>query len=128
MSRRITAVFFSSLVLIAGCGGDDEPDSQTVKTDDNQAKSNARNLVSEVEVCYVENQDYSACEKPAGTQLPIGSKEGEVEVTKAATDGYTVVAHSKSGNTFTLAKSGSGTKRTCDAGGSEEGGCKDGRW
>jgi type IV pilus assembly protein PilA len=126
--RRTAAVVVASAVLIAGCGGDDEKDAESAKTDDAQAKSNARNLVSEVEVCYAENQDYSACENPAGTQLPIGSGEGQVEVHEASTTGYTVVAHSKSGNSFTLTKSESGTKRTCGAGGSEEGGCKDGRW
>ena len=124
----IAAVLVTSALLIAGCGGD-KADPQVVKGQDTQAKADARNMVSEVELCYVENQDYSSCRKPPGTKLPLGSAKGQVEVTKATADGYTIVAHSKSGNTFTIAKTGTGPlKRTCDAAGSEEGACKGGTW
>ena len=118
-----------SALLVAACGGEDKPDPQTVQKQDIQAKSDARNLASEIEVCFVENQTYSACKKPAGTELPLGSNTGQVEVKDASTTGYRIVAHSKSGNSFTLEKSASGgTKRTCETSGSHEGGCKAGRW
>ena len=129
MSRTAaTAVIVTSILLIAGCGGDGA-DPQAVKAQDAQARTDARNLVSEVELCYAENQDYSRCRKPPATKLPLGSGKGQVEVTKATTGGYTIVAHSKSGNSFTISRSGTGPlKRTCDAAGSKEGGCKGGTW
>jgi type IV pilus assembly protein PilA len=122
------AMFAATALAIAGCG-EDKPDPQAVKKQDAESKSDARNLVSELEVCFVDNQDYTACKKPPNTKLPLGDGKGQVEVSGATTDGYTVVAHSESGNSFTLKKSGSGAaKRTCDAAGSDEGGCKGGTW
>ena len=129
MRAIATAVLIASTLLLIACGGDDKPDTATLGKQDSEAKSNALNLVSELEVCFVENQDYSSCKKPPGTKLRLGTGKGQVEVKDASTSGYTVVARSKSGASFTLQKSGSGaTKRTCKAGGSEEGGCKGGRW
>ena len=98
-------------------GGADQQDAE--------AKANARNLVAEVETCFVDQQDYSMCKQPAGTKLPLGSGPGQVEVSAAATATYTVVAHSKSGTNFEVKKDDRGAvTRSCDKDG--QGGCKAG--
>ena len=130
-------------LAVAGCGGGDEKSSRekaytpptkssefqesggdAVKQDA-EAKANARNLVTEVETCFVDQQDYSACKEPADSKLPLGHDLGQVEVSEAGTATYTVVAHSESGTNFEVVKAESGIiKRTCDKDG--EGGCKAG--
>ena len=74
--------------------------------DDVQAMSNARNLVSQVESCYTDAQDYRSCTstgatpglKSTGLNIVDGmpANGGEVGVPNAASDSYTVVAKSKS--------------------------------
>jgi type IV pilus assembly protein PilA len=88
---------------------------QQKKGQDASAKSDARNMVSQVEACYANNQDYQSCTPVAGkidgsaTGLPTS-----VTVTASAADAYSVVATSKSGNKFTIAKDNTGaTTRTC---------------
>src|SRR3954451_20453637 len=138
------ALPISTLVLaLAGCGGDEKSNrdasykppatttaaaSRNAEQQDAEAKANARRLVSEVEVCFVDNAAYTGCEKPPGTKLPLGSGPGQVEVTKAATATYTAVAHSESGANFTIAKGSDGSvERSCDKPGA--GGCNgDGGW
>jgi hypothetical protein len=127
---RKTTLALAAAALLAGCGGDDEEaqDPATLERQDREARSAVRNLVSGVEACFVENQDYAMCKKPEGTEVQIGSGEGQAEVTKASTAGYTVVGHSKSGNTFTAEKSEGGLKRSCTDEGSKDGGCVNGKW
>ena len=89
---------------------------QRQKGQDASAKSDARNMVSQVESCYTDSQDYSQCTSPANTGLDVGANKGQVEVTNAATDTYTIVGHSKSSNNFTIAKGTDGAiTRTCTA-------------
>src|SRR5919112_3910957 len=63
---------------------------QQKKGQDSEAKSNARNLVSHIESCFAETQEYTTC-MPGGTNFPadsgltLGSAEGEV--TAATTTG-----------------------------------------
>ena len=109
---------------------------QQSKGQDADAKSNARNLVSQVESCFATSEDYTQCQTAAqlpNTGLSLGSGQGQVEVTAATapnttatppTDGsYTIVAHSKSGINYTIAKATTGvTSRTCSSAGN--GGCK----
>ena len=86
------------------------------------AKADARNLVSGVEACFVDQQTYTSCKKPAGISVPLGSGPGQVEVVKADTATYTIVAHSKSGTNFKIEKGASGAAtRSCDKPG--QGGC-----
>ena len=98
---------------------------QRAKGQDSSAKSDARNMVSQVESCFVETQDYTAAACKAATQ-------GGVTVTSvtpiSATGGYTIVSTSKSGNTFTLKHdSTTGDTRTCTATVSN-GGCSGSTW
>jgi type IV pilus assembly protein PilA len=104
---------------------------QQKKGQDADAKSNARNLVSQVEACYANQLDYTRCTISGGaiensaTGLPTGSSSGQVEITATATTTYTVVGHSKSGNNFTIDKqAGGATQRTCTTAAS--GGCPTG--
>src|SRR3954447_24471136 len=73
---------------------------QRSKGQDSSAKSDARNLVSQIESCYTDSQSYDSCTSTTqlgNTGLPVGAGLGSVTVS-ATTDAYTVVATSKSGN------------------------------
>jgi type IV pilus assembly protein PilA len=102
---------------------------QRSKAQDSSAKSDARNLVSQLESCYTDNNTYSGSGNggsclSGNTGLSIGTAQGQVEVTAATSNTYTVVGHSKSGGNFTISKAASGdVTRTC-AGGS----CSGGTW
>ncbi len=111
---------------------------QRAKGQDGEAKSSARNLVSHVESCYTQKQSYANCVDSAAlnpTGLDIGSGEGQVEASATGVgdnegQGYTIVGHSRSGNTFTIAKdpeSGT-TTRSCTSGGAGNGGCDGTSW
>ena len=102
---------------------------QRSKAQDSSAKSDARNLVSQLESCYTDNNTYSGSGNggsclSTNTGLSLGTAQGQVEVTAATSNTYTVVGHSKSGGNFTISKAASGdVTRTC-AGGS----CSGGTW
>ena len=113
---------------------------QQQKGQDGEAKSNARNLVTHVESCYAETQEYdaAACSAPANTGLNVTAAgtvpaAGAVAVTASADSTYTIVATSKSGNKFSIIKGADGvstrqcgpTMTTAGAGsGDVTGGCK----
>jgi len=106
---------------------------QRKKGQDSSAKSDARNLVSEIESCYTDAETYASCSNTSqltSTGLPLvtgtpGASSGSVGVSAATTDGYTIVAASKSGNTFSISKTGGGpVSRSC--GTANDGGCKTG--
>jgi type IV pilus assembly protein PilA len=106
---------------------------QKDKGDDADAKSNARNLVSQIEECYTPAEDYRSCDSQAelgNTGMAYGANPGEVEVTLAAKDTFTVTAVSKAvtgglNNTFTIERQPNGvTRRTCTG----AGGCNSGTW
>jgi type IV pilus assembly protein PilA len=101
---------------------------QRSKGQDSSAKSDARNMVSQVESCYSDAQNYGNCTNPANTGLAIGTDTGQVTVTAAATDTYKIVGHSKSGNFFTITKGTDGAvTRSCTA--ANSGSCLDtGTW
>ena len=124
---------------------------QQKKGQDASAKSNARNLVSHVESCFADSQDYTGCDTPTevpntglnfvastGGSLPA---DGEVAVTASAHtggDSYTIVSKSKSGNYFSISRStagvishscGTGMSATGTASGTTtDGSCKSGTW
>jgi type IV pilus assembly protein PilA len=92
---------------------------QRSKGQDSSAKSDARNMVSQVESCYTDAQDYQQCSAPTNTGLALGGLTGQVEMTGSGTDTYVIVGHSKSGNNFTITKNNTGTiSRSCTTGGS----------
>jgi type IV pilus assembly protein PilA len=102
---------------------------QRSKAQDSSAKSDARNLVSQLESCYTDNNTYSGTGNGSSclstnTGLTLGSAQGQVEVTAATSNSYTVVGHSKSGGDFTITKAANGTvTRTC-----ANGSCSGGTW
>jgi type IV pilus assembly protein PilA len=99
---------------------------QRQKGQDSDAKSNARNGVSQIEACYTEDNTYVGCNTPAVFEgLNYGSGSGEVDATVGANT-FTIVGHSRSGGNFTAFKDASGVvQRTC-TGGTK--GCNAGSW
>jgi type IV pilus assembly protein PilA len=102
---------------------------------DANAKHNARSLVGQVEACNAEKTDYTQCDSLAklsagGDQLGFvyGGAPGQAEVSSANNKGYDLVAHSTSGNNFTISRDNSGTvTRSCTTPG--DAGCqKTGTW
>ncbi len=83
---------------------------QQKKGQDSSAKSDARNLVTQVESCFADKQDYTACNENTATELGVnlgvdwGAAKGQASVTAAGTDSWTIKATSKSGNVFTIEK------------------------
>ncbi|MFL5895115.1 MAG: type IV pilin protein [Thermoleophilaceae bacterium] len=96
---------------------------QRSKGQDSSAKSDARNMVSQIESCYTDAQDYQLCDSTAEvtkTGLPFTDTKpppkGSVAVVASAADSYTVAAQSKSGNFFSIIHQTDGTtSRTCTA-------------
>jgi type IV pilus assembly protein PilA len=97
---------------------------QQKKGQDASAKSDARNAVSQIESCYTDTQDYTKCIAgageltQAGTGLDIVNSASpgrqQVGITGQSTTGYTIIAKSKSDNTFSIVKAAGGaTTRTC---------------
>ncbi len=77
---------------------------QRTRAQDASAKSNARNMVSEMKACYSTEQNYAPCQTQmteANTGLPVGAGVGQVSVTGNG-DTFTVVAKSRGNNTFTV--------------------------
>jgi prepilin-type N-terminal cleavage/methylation domain-containing protein len=109
------------------------------KGDDADAESNARNLVSKVELCYATNEDYTACDTLAklgnDVGVPYGTGAGEVSVIASTKLTYTVKATSRASSdganhTFSIVKAANGVaSRTCTAGNAnDQGACRSGVW
>ena len=100
-----------------------------VKAMDVEAKSNARNIISVVEACNANEDDYRSCEsddvpgiKDAG--IALGGGGGQVTVTSAERRSFTVVSLSRSGNIFRLSRTNGGAAvRTCTVVADDRGGC-----
>src|SRR3954451_3439040 len=112
---------------------------QRSKGQDSNAKSDARNLVSEVESCFTEKEAYSSCTASGTASLGTtglprtngapSSSSGSVGVGDANGDGFTIVAASKSGNTFSINHDTTGNvTRTCSTAGTSKGGCSTTTW
>jgi hypothetical protein len=120
MRLTLLVAVAAGLALAPGCGGgvDKGDDEQIVRSQDAQAMADARNLVSTVEACYVEQQTYEACstaEALGGSGLEFGSGAGQVEVANADQLTYEAVGHSESGTDFKIAKKAEGgATRSCD--------------
>jgi type IV pilus assembly protein PilA len=110
--------------------------SQRDKSQDANAKSDARNLVSQLESCFTDNETYtgntasgSSASSCLGTDtgLAIGPGAGKVDVTSATDTGFVVVATSRTGTRFSITKTtNSGViSRTCSG---TSGSCINGSW
>jgi type IV pilus assembly protein PilA len=114
--------------------------SQRSAANDADAKSNARNLASHVELCFAPEEDFRNCQTQAGLGsnlgVPFGAGDGQVRVTAATKLGYTIVARAARADengvvhTFTIERALNGaTSRSCTAShDNDNGGCKDGTW
>ncbi len=114
--------------------------SQRTLAIDAEAKSNARILSSQVELCFAPEEDFRKCqtESDIGQNLgiPYGPDDGEAQVTGATETSYTIVARSAKPDengvvhTFTIDRDLAGTTtRTCTASnGNDNGGCNSGSW
>src|SRR3954453_12779655 len=108
---------------------------QQKKGQDASAKSDARNLVSQIESCVTDtpsNTDYTACNTKAEIEaqgksglniVDAAPAKGQVGVTAAGDGSFTITAKSQSNNDFTITKDATtGTvSRACSGSG---GGCK----
>jgi type IV pilus assembly protein PilA len=100
---------------------------QRQKGQDADAKSNARNIVSHLESCFAGEQTYVGCDTSqdvTDSGIPRGGGNGQVSISGLGAGAYTVVGNSKSGNKFTIAKSGGTVSRSCTTVG--KGGCPSG--
>ncbi len=100
---------------------------QQKKSQDASAKSDARNLVSHVESCFADTQDYTLCDSSGelgSTGLTYGNSVGQVNVFSATPDSFAVAAYSRSGGVFAIGRvtGTSGYARDCLAHG--QGGCR----
>jgi type IV pilus assembly protein PilA len=88
---------------------------------DADAKTNARNLLTQVEACRTDRRDPQECDTATELQergLLLGTGPGEVEVTDATTETYVIRAHSRSGNEFRISLGADGqATRSCDTAG-----------
>ena len=107
---------------------------QQNKGDDANAKSNARNLASQVESCYTNTESYKNCVPDATTKkvggeetgLDIGTSKGQVTMTSTTDTDYVITAYSKSGTNFLITKTAGGASvRSCTV--DNTGGCKSGK-
>ena len=99
---------------------------QRAKGQDSAAKSNARNMVSQLESFYTEGDTYVGFTGD-GSGIEVGAGEGQVQLVDLQEDTFEILATSKSGNTFTISKAADGvTTRTCDdTAGTDKGGCNE---
>jgi type IV pilus assembly protein PilA len=96
---------------------------QREKGQDSSAKSDARNLVSHMESCFTTTETYVGCANSTEV-TQSGIDPADYTITENGVVGYTIVATSESGNTFTITKSNSGAARSCTG----DGGCNNGSW
>ena len=103
---------------------------QRAKSQDAAAKSDARNLVSQIESCYTTTNDYQNCEEGDTALDTEGIDMASSNVTSGAQRSYLIVSTSASGNTFTITKTnGAAPVRTCDtSAGTTKGGCNGTSW
>jgi type IV pilus assembly protein PilA len=109
---------------------------QQKKSDDAKAKSDARNLVSQVEACFQNGAGYVGCSAQlttVDTSLPIGNGPGQVRIVTETPTGYEITAISDaetagSHHTFTIVHNVGGVfAHTCTPAG--KGGCdENGSW
>jgi len=107
--------------------------TQRSKGQDAAAKSNVRNMVSQMEACFTEDDKYVGCQAALtsnNTNLDIGPGEGQVRIVSEGLDGYELEAISKAktagvSHRFRLVHTlGAADVKECDVDG--RGGCAPG--
>jgi prepilin-type N-terminal cleavage/methylation domain-containing protein len=114
--------------------------SQRSSAHDADAKSNARSLASQVELCFAPEEDFRKCQTESdigdNLGLPYGPGDGQVQVTATTEKTYTITARAAKPDengvvhTFSINRDlGGTTTRTCTASnGNDNGGCNSGTW
>jgi type IV pilus assembly protein PilA len=110
--------------------------SQRDRAYDASAKANVRNTMTHVEACFTKTDDFRQCKEatdlPSGIGIAFGPGAGQVEVNPDGATGYEVIAHSKTGTSYALAKAENTwiMTRSCTlgAGQNQSAGCKNGSW
>ena len=100
---------------------------QRQKGQDAEAKSNVRNLVSHMESCFTTAETYVGCDAAQADIASSGLPLATMVISAQSTTAYTIVGTSKSGHTFTYAKTAAGVTKTCTPAGGG-GGCNGGTW
>ena len=102
---------------------------QRAKSQDASAKSDARNLVSQIESCYTTTNDYQLCEEGDTALDTEGINMANSTVTSGAQRSFVITSTSDSGNTFTITKTdGAAPVRSCSSAGTTKGGCNGAVW
>jgi type IV pilus assembly protein PilA len=110
---------------------------QREKGQDSSAKSDARNIVSSVESCYAQTQDYTKCgdtsQDVADSGLDMGTAAGQVHVNPTGAASYSVVGTSKANSgganhTFTITKTNGKFVKPYTCAPADNGGCSGGTW
>ena len=102
---------------------------QRSKGQDAEAKSNARNILSVVEACNANEDDYTHCESDdvpgiENAGIALGGGRGQVTVISSDRRSFTIISLSRSGNTFRLTRTNGGSAdRTCTVITEDRGGC-----
>ena len=99
---------------------------QQAKSQDANAKSDARNLASQVQACYTTTESYDDCES-GDTTLEDGGLPASVSAL-AVPGGFDVTSVSRSGNTFVIERRNGDLTRSCSDAGTSMGGCDGSSW
>jgi type IV pilus assembly protein PilA len=99
---------------------------QRAKGQDASAKSDARNLASQVQACFTTTESYNDCE--SGDSM-LEDEDMPASVTAAAVPGgYDITSVSRSGNTFFIERRNGDLTRSCSDAGTPKGGCAGSSW
>jgi type IV pilus assembly protein PilA len=110
---------------------------QREKSQDASAKSDARNIVSHVESCFTQTEDYTKCGDTAtdvaDSGLDLGTNPGQVHVNPTGKAGYTITAKSKANSgganhTFTITKTAGKFVKPYTCAPADSGACSGGNW
>jgi type IV pilus assembly protein PilA len=102
---------------------------QRAKSQDASAKSDARNLVSQIESCYTTTNDYQLCEEGDAALDTEGIDMADSTVTSSGQRDFVITSTSDSNNTFTITKTAGGAPvRSCSSAGTTKGGCNGATW
>ena len=101
---------------------------QRGRAQDTEAKSAVREAQTAMETYYTDNQTYVGADQAAIRDIEASLASGAgatIDPGNPTADAYTLTATSKTGNTFTIAKLGTGVvNRTCTKAANAKGSCK----